>query len=180
MTELGPNDLLPLSSAFHEIVAERELAVPLSSAWERMRDLSIAHHYVPGASATEIRTREKTGLGTVRRVHGSAGRWVDETVMQWSEGEGFLLCVHRSHLGRLPPPIESVWFRYAVKKSELKDRCYVRLVFYYQLRGGVFVAVFRPLLHAMFRANLDRILRRLKMYYEIGCYVHTAFKERRS
>ena len=132
-----------------------------------MGDLSIAHYYVPRTVKTVISSKQKTGVGTVRRVYDKKGRWMEETVMRWEEGKGFLISVHRGDKKRLPPPIEALWFRYALEPSERANRCCVRLVFYYRLRGGMWLLT-KPFLHLLFRANLRNILRRLKVYYEIN------------
>lgn len=159
---------LPLS----KLSAETDLTISPSSAWKRMRVLNAAHFYVPGAIATEILTHETEGLGVVRRVYSSKQSWVDETVMQWEDNVGFLLCVHRGAKGRMPAPLETVWFRYCLEPCARTDTCKVRLVFYYRLREMVWLRLFQPLLHLAFRMMLYRILRKLKMYYEIGYYLH--------
>jgi hypothetical protein len=154
--------------AFSTVELETELSISLDSAWKRMQDLGIAHYYVPGTVKTTITSKRKQGLGVVRRVYDKKGHWVEETVMRWKEAEGFLISVHRGCKKRLPMPIESLWFCYALAPCARANRCVVRLALHYRLRGGVWSAPIKPMLHALFRARLRRISNRLKIYYEIG------------
>ena len=48
--------------------ASTELAMPRDRAWEILRDLGIAHRYVPGLVRTEIRSAQTQGVGATRRV----------------------------------------------------------------------------------------------------------------
>lgn len=143
-----------------------------------MRDLGIAHYYVPFAMKTEILSHKQYGVGVVRKIFSNTGSWVLETVISWDEGTGFLICVHRGKKGRLSAPVESIWFRYELgdgsgaldNKGSFSNTCSVRLVIYYRLRGGIWMLPVRAIMHLIFRANLRFILNRLKIYYEIGYY----------
>ncbi|MEM6580480.1 MAG: hypothetical protein AAF699_04365 [Pseudomonadota bacterium] len=90
------------------------VSVPLEAGWEMMSDLSLPHLYVPGIERTEIVSREMSGSGVHRRVYDSADEYLDETVIEWEEGAGFVL---RLHEGESPlQPFERAEFSYAIRE----------------------------------------------------------------
>ena len=53
--------------------------MPRAQAWERLRDLTLAHRYVPGLTKTELHAGPREGVGASRRVYQGERRWLDET-----------------------------------------------------------------------------------------------------
>ena len=97
--------------------AEYQVEIQLSraQAWDKMRDLSRADQYVPGLTAVELTTDLVEGVGASRRVYQGSKLALDETVIEWREGEGFILRLHRGDKGPVPPLTEA-YFEYAVKE----------------------------------------------------------------
>lgn len=84
--------------------------MPRAAAWEKLRDISRAHHYVPGIIRTEIVSQQPEGVGASRYVYRSEKSYIQETVTQWREGEGFTIRLHRGD--RPAPPFREAWFDY--------------------------------------------------------------------
>lgn len=150
-----------------------EMALPREAAWQKLRDLSVAHHYVPGLTGTEIRTALKEGVGASRRVFQGGGRWLDETVTEWAEGQGFEIRLHRAEQGMVAPFREAS-FRYWLEDAGPSTTRLV-LTLSYSLRWGVFGALLERL--AMGRgvsANLRDVALGLREYYLTGAPVTDA------
>jgi hypothetical protein len=64
-------------------------------AWRLLQDLSLPHNYVPGIARTEIMSELTRGVGAHRRVYEEKGGFLEETVIEWREGEGFVIRLHR-------------------------------------------------------------------------------------
>ena len=71
--------------------------VPMSieTAWQRLRDLSLAKDYVPGLTDSRITTEQKEGVGTSRIVSNPQFGDMNETVIVWDEGCGFTIRLHQ-------------------------------------------------------------------------------------
>ncbi|MFT6277144.1 MAG: hypothetical protein ACJAZ0_003256, partial [Halioglobus sp.] len=83
----------------------RTLSMSRADAWGNLQDLTIAHHYVPGIIKTEITTEQKTGVGASRRVYQSTDTYLNETVIEWNQGNGFLLHLFKDN-GDAPFPFK--------------------------------------------------------------------------
>ena len=90
--------------------ASAPIPLPIEICWQNLRDLTRAKHYVPGLTDTVITTQYKEGLGASRVVtHRQFGE-MDETVVEWDEGLGFTV---RLHKGTRPArPFKEAFFRY--------------------------------------------------------------------
>jgi hypothetical protein len=93
-----------------EVSTSIVIDIPREQAWEKLRDISLPHNYVPGIVKTEIVSDDAEGVGASRYVYRNARSYIQETVEEWNEGQGFLI---RLHKGDKPaPPFRSAWFRY--------------------------------------------------------------------
>ncbi|CBL43658.1 hypothetical protein HDN1F_00750 [gamma proteobacterium HdN1] len=92
-----------------EVSACVELDLPRSEAWQKLADLSLAHHYVPGVVDTRITTSTLQGVGVSRNVYRKRGEYLEETVTEWVPEHGFTL---RLHKGERDAPLRGAWFRY--------------------------------------------------------------------
>ena len=59
--------------------------------WQRLSDLSQVQHYVPFVKGSEIMTEQKTGEGVQRIAWLENQRTVQEEVIEWDDGQGYLL-----------------------------------------------------------------------------------------
>jgi hypothetical protein len=143
-----------------------ELAMEREAAWQRLRDLSLAGHYVPGLTSVELTTATREGVGASRRVQQGRFITLDETVVDWREGEGFSLRLHRGERGPLPPMTEA-WFDYGLEQRGSQ------LYLHNTLRYRVGLGVLGELLDRWFlRDTVARSVRDTtvsqKLFYETG------------
>ena len=75
----------------NRITASETFRVSPGDAWEKSRELSRAVNYKPVVVKVEISTQRQQGVGARRRVCQSGGRWFDEALEAWRDGEGSLL-----------------------------------------------------------------------------------------
>lgn len=75
------------------------LNLSLESAWKFLSDLSLAPYYVPGLTGCWFHPGPQSGRGASRRVQRRYGQWLDETVVDWQEGSGFVLHLHKANRG---------------------------------------------------------------------------------
>lgn len=149
-----------------EVSTTVRVAVPRTRAWELLQDLGLAHLYVPGIVKTEITTAAKKGVGASRRVYQSEKSGIDETVVEWNEGYGFLIRLHRG-AGGPPFPFAEAHFRYAIADDGDATRLTTSLR--YTMLGG---AIGRFFDRWLLRPIIDRTIRDValsqKCFYENG------------
>ena len=132
------------------------------AAWTKLRDLSLAPHYVPGLTGCQFHPGPTEGLGASRRVLRKGGQYLDESVMQWQEGTGFVLLLHKVSNGS-PFPFREASFSYALQAEGIATR--ITLQMHYSLRGGRLV---EWLLAKAFNKVVQQIAENLKAFYETG------------
>ena len=122
-------------SSAGEYSVEYECVVELShaNAWEKLRDISMADQYVPGLTGLEVTTAQVEGVGASRRVYQGTRLVLDETVVDWREGEGFALRLHRGDKGPVPPMTEA-FFEYGLRQRD--GRVYLHNRMRYRLGLG--------------------------------------------
>lgn len=151
------------------------LDLPLAQAWSKLQDLSLAAHYVPDLSGCVLHPGPEKGLGASRRVFQKNGQWLDETVLQWKEGQGFVIRLHRAQKGA-PFPFKQACFAYSLVADGKATRLTTRLL--YQPAGGVIGTLFdRWLLRRALNKVVAQIARNLKAYYETGITQNPAYKD---
>lgn len=155
-----------LASLQHSASAEAIINLPRAQVWERLRDLSKAHYYVPRLTNTTINTSQKEGVGTSRTVFAKGMPPMDETVIEWSEGYGFKIRLHRGE--RAAAPFKAAVFVYAIEDAgDGKTR--FKPSIHYTLPGGAIVnAIGGWLLSSVMRGNVEQVAEKLKQYYESG------------
>ncbi|CAI8702146.1 Polyketide cyclase [Pseudomonas sp. IT-P258] len=138
------------------------LDLPPQAVWAKLRDLSLAPHYVPGLTGCQFHPGAMEGLGTSRRVLRKGGQYLDESVVQWQEGTGFVLRLHKGG-NDSPFPFRQASFSYALQADGNATR--ITLQMNYSLRGG---RLFERLLAKSFNKVVQQIAENLKAYYETG------------
>lgn len=132
------------------------------AAWAKLRDLSLAPHYVPGLTGCQFHPGAREGIGASRRVFRKGGQWLDESVVQWEEGVGFVLILHQASDGA-PFPFREASFHYGLQAEG--DATCITTSMSYRLRGGRLV---EALLAKSFNKVVQQIAENLKAYYETG------------
>lgn len=145
-------------------IARHTVALNLTrdQAWSKLRDLSLAPHYVPGLTGSQFHPGAREGMGASRRVMRKGGQWLDESVVQWEDGAGFVLVLHKGNAGA-PFPFRQASFRYWLEGSGASCRMSTSL--HYRLRGG---RLAEWLLGRAFDKVVREIGENLKAYYESG------------
>jgi carbon monoxide dehydrogenase subunit G len=122
-----------MGSMTSSVSGKARIALPIAACWERLRDLERARDYVPGLKGAEITTEQKEGVGASRVVSHAQFGSMNETVVEWNEGEGFLIRLHRGD--RAAFPFSEATFRYALR--EVGDETEISTTMTYALRFGV-------------------------------------------
>lgn len=139
--------------------------MPRAAAWEKLRDISLAHHYVPGIIRSEVLEGPAEGVGASRRVYRSGSNYIQETVEEWREKEGFLIRLHRGD--RSAPPFRRASFRYRLSDGEAGDtRLTASLT--YEMPWGNFGRWLESLLKKPVAATVRDVALAMKLYYESG------------
>lgn len=149
------------STATHSVV----IGMPRAAAWARLRDLSLAHNYVPGLVRSEITTAVGEGVGASRRVYQSPTRSIDETVTEWVDGQGFLIRLHRGERGA-PAPFASATFRYWLEDQDAQHTRLTTTLAYTVRWGALGRWLDRKLLGNAVRRNVRDVAICLKDFYE--------------
>jgi len=141
------------------------LDMPRERAWEKLRDISLAHNYVPGIIKTVIVSEQREGVGASRHVYRNAKSYIQETVIEWDEGHGFLIRLHRGD--KPAPPFRNAWFRYRLD-DEGADRTLFTASLEYELPWGALGAWLEKRMEKVVQATIDDVATAMKLYYESG------------
>ena len=142
-------------------------AIPLSreACWQRFLDLTRAKDYVPGLTDTVITTEKKQGVGASRVVSHSQFGDMDETVVEWDEGVGLTVRLHKGD--RPARPLDEAAFRYELRPTTDPDRCEIHTSMTYVLPWGPFGRLLdRLFLGRVFRRNVVDTAVCLAEHYE--------------
>ncbi len=150
----------------HQISASTVANLTIENAWEKLSDLSKAHYYVPDLTACDITTEQLTGVGTSRIVRSSRPPMI-ETVVEWNEGEGFLLRLHHDKGDGMPPLFSRATFRYAIsKESESSTRLTNTLS--YDMKWGPVGSLLGALINKTMHKMQQQVTYGQRLYYETG------------
>ena len=148
-----------------EVNAKVLIDIPLSAAWEKLKDLSLAHNYVPGIVKTDIVSKQLQGVGASRYVYRNNSSYIQETVEEWQDGEGFLIHLHR---GEKPaPPFKNAWFRYALKESG-PGQTELSTSLVYDMPWGALGAWLGAKMANFVQSTITDVALSMKLYYERG------------
>ena len=148
-----------------EVSSQIVIDVPLQTAWEKLKDISLAHNYVPGIVKTEVVSAQREGVGASRYVYRNATSYIQETVEEWQEGSGFLIHLHRGE--KSAPPFKNAWFRYQLQAhGEAQTLFTASLV--YEMPWGGFGDWLGARMRKVVQATIADVAIAMKLYYETG------------
>ena len=148
-----------------EVSTQIVIDQPLDQAWEKLRDISLAHNYVPGIVNTEIVSDNTEGVGASRYVYRNARSYIQETVEEWNEGHGFLI---RLHKGDKPaPPFKTAWFRYELE-DQGNDKTLFTASMGFELPWGALGNFLEKRLAGVVKKTIADVACSMKLYYESG------------
>lgn len=150
----------------NEVSSEIEADMSMQQAWGKLRDLSVAHNYVQGLTKTEITTERREGVGASRKVYSKSRPPMDETVVVWDEGHGFLLKLHQGD-NDAQGPFKRSFFSYALEHAGTNT--VLRNSMQYEMKWGLFGVILDKLfLRKVFRAVVRDVVIAQKAFYESG------------
>lgn len=148
------------------VAASIVVDIPQSEAWEILQDFSVPHHYVPDLAATEIVSDLKSGLGAHRRVYNEDGSFIEETIVEWTQGSGFVINLHEG--SEVMAPFNFAQFRYLLE-SDNPDRCRIRVSMSTRMpMGYVGLALQKWVIKGVATESLKGVAAGMKLYYETG------------
>ena len=146
-----------------EANAQVIIDLPRTEVWQKLRDISLAHNYVPGIVKTEIVSEEKEGVGASRLVYRNKRNYIQETVEEWDQGCGFLIRLHR---GQKPaPPFRNAWFRYRLD-DEGSGRTRLSVCLTFELPWGAAGAWLEKKMLKFVTTTITDAAMSMKLYYE--------------
>ncbi len=154
--------------------AEVRIKMPVDQVWERMRDLSLAPRYVPGLTGCRFNTEQKEGVGASRRVFQQRGPAMDETVVEWNEGRGFTIRLHKG--AGAPPMFKEAVFVYSIEDAGNGETLFKPAMVYTMPWGGVGSMLDKLLLNRVIRGIVLKVGLGLKRFYETGVPSNPAYR----
>ena len=148
-----------------EVSTDIVINLPRSEAWEKLRDISLPHNYVPGIVRTEIVSTQRQGVGASRYVYRNAKSYLQETVTEWDEGRGFLIHLHRG--GKPAPPFRTASFRYLLG-DEGRDKTLFTATLSYEMPWGALGVWLEKKMEKTVAATVSDVATAMKLYYETG------------
>ena len=148
-----------------EVSAQVLIDIPLSAAWEKLRDISLAHHYVPGIVKTVVVSQQRQGVGASRYVYRNATSYIQETVEEWQEGHGFRIRLHRGD--KPAPPFRNAQFRYDLAEASPSQTRFTASLTY-ELPWGRFGAWLGTKMANTVQRTIADVAIAMKLYYETG------------
>ena len=162
---LGLSSPLALAEALQtEVSVVVEVAV--EGAWEKLHDFSVAHKYVPGLSRTEIMSSRRSGIGAHRRVYDEDGGFLEETILEWQEGQGFVIKLHD---GDEPmTPFDRAEFSYHLAAAGKEQTLITLKMTIERPLGAVGEKLGEWFILPVIQDNLVQVAAGMKYYYETG------------
>ena len=148
-----------------EVTATQVIEMPRAQAWDKLRDISLAHHYVPGIIDTRIVSDNTEGVGASRYVYRKPDSYIQETVQEWHEGEGFLIRLH--HGDKPAAPFRSAWFRYQLD-SEGADKTRLTTTMHFEMPWGALGSLLEKMMAGVVEKTVADVALAMKLYYERG------------
>ena len=139
--------------------------VPLERAWEKLSDISLAHHYVPGIVKTLIVSEQRQGVGASRYVYRNGKSYIQETVEEWREGQGFLIRLHRGD--KPAPPFCNAWFRYSLA-AHSPGETLLTTSLTYEMHWGGFGRWLGARMRGFVLSTIADVALSMKLFYETG------------
>ena len=148
-----------------QVSTQVQIDIPRAEAWNKLRDISLAHNYVPGIVKTEIVSAQTEGVGASRYVYRNAKSYIQETVEEWDEGQGFLIRLHQGV--KSAPPFRNAWFRYQLA-AEGADKTLFTASLKFEMPWGFLGVWLEKRLEKIVAATVADVARSMKLYYETG------------
>jgi len=140
--------------------------IPLDEAWVILQDFSLAHNYVPGISRTEIVSERRSGVGAHRKVYLDDDGFLEETIIDWREGEGFVIKLHEGDDPMMP--FNRAEFSYQLLAADSRQTMIVLYIVYEMPMGSFGEKLGQWFIDAPIEQNLVQVAAGMKHYYQTG------------
>jgi len=148
-----------------EVSAQTVIDMPRPVVWEKLRDISLAHNYVPGIVNTEVVSEQRQGVGASRYVYRNRKSYIQETVIEWDDGQGFTIRLHRGD--KPAPPFRSASFRYQLADKE-PDQTLFTAILKYEMPWGALGTWLEKKMKKVVASTVSDVAIAMKLYYETG------------
>jgi len=139
--------------------------LPPEAVWNKMRDLTLATYYVPGVKETWLTTDQREGVGASRKVRMQNGDVMDETVVEWTEGRGFVVRLHKEGKPALPL-FQECSFRYEIEPAG--NRTLFKPAMHFETKPGIFSGLLGAIASIPMRMMVRKVGVAMKQFYEAG------------
>lgn len=139
--------------------------LPATTAWNNLRDLTLATYYVPGVKETWLVTDQREGVGASRMVRMENGNVMEETVEEWTEGRGFVVRLHKDGQPALPF-FRQCLFRYEIEPAG--DRTLFRPAMHFETAPGVIGSLVSVFAGLVMKTVVRKVGQSMKRFYEAG------------
>lgn len=148
------------------ISASTVVELPQQASWEKLKDLSVAHYYVPGVVDSRMVSEIKEGVGASRIVYQSAEQHMEETVVDWREGKSILLKLHNETFFL---PFQNGQFKYEIEADGSGNKTELTGTLSFQPPLGMLGQwAFKYLIANSLTENVQGTVDGLKYFYETG------------
>ena len=149
-----------------EVSTRLRIEVSAARAWQLLRNLELADRYVPGVEACTLTSSQHEGIGASRRIEQRKRAPMQETVVEWVDGEGFTLELHEPGSEQAPMPFSQARFRYRITRAGARA-VNAELSMSYSLRGGALgKAADALVMRAAMRKQVEAVAAAMKTFYE--------------
>ncbi|KEQ17657.1 SRPBCC family protein [Endozoicomonas numazuensis] len=162
---LGGLSFWPAENSRMAISSTVVIDLPVEQSWEKMSDLAVSHYYVPDVVDTQILTEKTQGLRVSRRVFKSEDQYVDETVVEWNEGSGFVIKLHNETFFL---PFNEGRFRYQIAEAGEQQTEFTGTMSFEPPMGLLGDWLFRNVLASPIEETVDQTVLSLRYFYETG------------
>jgi hypothetical protein len=147
------------------VTGTSEIAMSREDAWAKLQDFSLAHNYVPGIIRTQIVSDNARGIGASRYVYQSEKKYVQETVEEWHEGQGFTIRLHRGD--KPAPPFRSARFTYRLDDTP-QGNTLLTTSLTYEMPWGRLGNWLGGKLKPFVQQTIQDVALSMKLFYETG------------
>lgn len=150
--------------------------LPIHQAWSLLSDFTLPHNYVPNIVRTEIVSAQTSGVGAHRRVYKDEDSYLEETIIEWLDGEGFVIKLHDGDKPMMP--FQRAEFSYAIGPQG-EDSTRIELAMLIEMPWGGFGETLGDwVILPIMQDNLVQIAAGMKYFYETGKPATDADRER--
>ena len=159
--------LLPPNNPRIRLQARVFINQPVALLWEKMSDLSQLQNYVDYVFDSEVTTSQKKGKGVQRKVYLDKKQMVDEEVIEWDSGQGFVLKLMKPSFFL---PFHDMETRYHIEPDDEKgQQTDLAITLTVRPRFGLLGRwVLEPLMTNRIQDQLDTLADGMKYYFETG------------